>query len=195
MLVSRFVRTILLVAAPGAITASSASPMSDPEDAINADGLDKVKVRNTDSVYARPGPTLVRHARVAIDPVRVAFPEDREPQGAGSRTKRATDGLDRIRTDVGTVVGEQFSRELAQASCIAVASTLPDVRRVRARIRDLVVSAPAAMEPGRAGTHTMSAGEMTLVMELADSDAGAEPVRVCDRGRLATAVRPGGRAA
>jgi|SRR5277367_2602425 len=52
---------------------------------------------------------------------------------------------------------------------------------VRPKIIDLYVNAPDVMTPGRSRTYTMSAGRMTLVAELADSESGEVIARVLDR--------------
>jgi hypothetical protein len=57
----------------------------------------------------------------------------------------------------------------------------PDVLRVTAAIIDLYVTAPDVQRPGRNYTYAVSAGRMTLVAELRDSESGAILARVADR--------------
>ena len=57
----------------------------------------------------------------------------------------------------------------------------PDVLRVQANILNLYITAPDVMTPGRSVTFTASAGEMTLLAELSDSDSGQIIARVLDR--------------
>jgi len=177
----RFAQTLVLLTALGAVAALPATAKKDFEEATSADGLEKVKVKNIDLAYVRPGMTLAPYTKVLIEPVQVAFRKDFEPTKAGSRMKLTTDELEKIRTDVGKVVHAEFAKELAKGSYVTVAAAGPDVLRVRAEIKDLYVNAPDTMEPGRTRTYTMSAGEMTLVMELADSETDAVLARVYDR--------------
>jgi hypothetical protein len=57
----------------------------------------------------------------------------------------------------------------------------PDVLRVKASIVNLYVNAPDTMTAGRSRTYVVSAGEMTLIAELFDSESGAVLARVVDR--------------
>ncbi len=177
----RFAQLIVLLAALGVVSAVAAASKGNFEEATSADGLERVKVKSIDLVYVRPGATLAEYTKVMIEPVRVAFRKDFDPQKSRSRTRLTTDELERIRTDVGKIVYEQFVKELAKGSYVTVAAAGPDVLQVRAEIDDLYVSAPDTMEPGRSRTYTTSAGEMTLVMELVDSETGATLARVYDR--------------
>lgn len=177
----RFAQLIVLLAALGTVSAAPAASKRDFEEATSADGLEKIKVKNIDLAYVRPGATLAEYTKVMIEPVRVAFRKDFDPQQSRSRTRLTTDELEKIRTDVGKVVQEQFVRELAKGSYVTAAAAGPDVLQVRAEIVDLYVNAPDTLEPGRSRTYTMSAGEMTLVLQLADSETGAVLARAYDR--------------
>jgi hypothetical protein len=55
-----------------------------------------------------------------------------------------------------------------------------DVLRLRANIADLYVNAPDTMTAGRTRTYTVSAGQMTLIAELFDSESGQVLARVVD---------------
>jgi hypothetical protein len=55
------------------------------------------------------------------------------------------------------------------------------VLRVKIKILNLYVNAPDTMAAGRSRTFTVSAGEMTMFMELYDSETGAVLARVVDR--------------
>lgn len=151
------------------------------EEALSADGLEKIKVRNIDLVYARPGASLAAYSKVRISPVSVAFRKDFDPQKPGSRMKYAPEELDRIRTGVARIVEEEFTRELGRGSYATVQAAGHDVLDVRASIVDLYVNAPDTMDAGRSRTYTINAGEMTLVMELVDSMSGEVLARVYDR--------------
>jgi hypothetical protein len=57
----------------------------------------------------------------------------------------------------------------------------PDVLRVKPAIINLYVNAPDVPTAGRSRVYTVSAGEMTLVAELIDSETGEVDARVLDR--------------
>ena len=83
--------------------------------------------------------------------------------------------------DRARAVQEEFAKELQKSSAYKVASDAgPDVLRVKPRILDLYVNAPD-VGPGRTRTLVSSAGEMTLVAELADSASGQVLARVADQ--------------
>ena len=65
----------------------------------------------------------------------------------------------------------------------------PDVLLVRAAIVNLYITAPDVMTPGRTSVYTASAGEMTLLAELADSETGETIARVFDRYQARTTGR------
>ncbi len=187
-----FVRVLsrsLLVLSLLAPALAPAASKAAAEEAMSADGLAKIKVKGIDLVYARPGASLAGYSKVRIAPVSVAFRKDFDPTKTGSRMKLAPDELEKIRAGVGKIVEEEFAKELARGSYPTVTTAGPDVLDVRANIVDLYVNAPDTMEPGRSRTYTMNAGEMTLVMELADSASGEVLARVYDRREARDNVR------
>jgi hypothetical protein len=167
--------TLLVPAVAGAASKAAA------EEAMSAEGLQKIKVKGVDLAYARPGASLAAYTKVRIAPVQVAFRRDFDPNRSGSRMRIDPEELERIRADVAKIVQEAFARELARGSYAATDAAGAEVLDVRANIVDLYVNAPDTMEPGRTRTYTVSAGEMTLVMELADSASGEVLARVYDR--------------
>jgi Protein of unknown function (DUF3313) len=181
MSVQRVLSTLLLSACLLAPTLASAVSKADAEEAMSGDGLQKIKVKGIDLVYARPGASLASYSKVRISPVAVAFRKDFDPSKPGSRMKYASSDLEGIRADVGRIVYDAFAKELAKGSYVTSDASGPDVLDVRPSIADLYVNAPDTMEAGRTRTYSMNAGEMTLVMELADSASGEVIARVYDR--------------
>ena len=79
------------------------------------------------------------------------------------------------------VVHEEFVKELEKSSTYQVASGPgADVLRVKPRVLDLYMNAPD-VGPARSRTLVSSAGEMTLVADLADSTSGQVLARVADQ--------------
>lgn len=151
------------------------------EEAVSADGLERIKVKGVDQVYRAPGISLSGYARVRIEPVDVAFRKDFDPSRTTSRLRLTAKELEPLRERTGILVREEFSRELERGGYQITGEAGPDVLEVRARIADLYVNAPDTMEAGRTYSFTMSAGEMTLVLELRDSETGQVLARAYDR--------------
>jgi beta-galactosidase GanA len=157
-------------------------PRAQIEEAMSHDGLEKIKVKGIDLAYSRPGATLAGYNKLIIDPVEVAFRKDWDPNRTGSRMKVDAKDRENIRSGVAKVVQEEFAKEIGKGGTYQIVTEAgPDVLRLRASIADLYVNAPDTMSPGRTRTYTVSAGEMTLVAELVDSESGQVISRVIDR--------------
>ncbi len=174
-------RAMLVMAALLAAASATAATKAEREESMSADGLQKTKVKGIDLVYARPGASLAAYSSVKLEPVKVAFRKDFDPKKPGSQMRLNASELEKIRSDVGRIVSDAFTKELAKGSYPAVAASGADVLQVQVDIVDLYVNAPDTMSAGRSRSYTMSAGEMTLVMELADSATGQVLARVYDR--------------
>lgn len=165
----------------GAVNVTVAADKAAIEEAMSADGLQKTKVKGLDLAYVRPGESLAGYDKVLIDPVSVAFRKDFDPKRTGSRVPLNAAELQKIRDSVGRIVHDEFVKELGKGKIAIVNGPGAGTLEVRASITDLYVNAPDTMEPGRSTTYTMNAGEMTLVMELVDSQSGQVIARVYDR--------------
>lgn len=181
MKTTRIAQALMLVGALLTVAAIPAASVKDMAESMSADGLEQIKVKGIDLVYSRPGTQLASYSKLKIDPVQVAFRKDFEPKKTGSHMKLGTEELERIRSDVGKLVYEEFVKELGKSTYAKVEVAGPDVLHVRPSILDLYVNAPDSMEAGRSRTYTMSAGEMTLVMDIADSETGQVLARVYDK--------------
>lgn len=158
------------------------SPRAALEETMSYDGLQKVKVKGIDLAYARPGASLAGYDKIIIDPVEVSFRKDWDPSRTGSRMKITAKEREDIRSGVAKIVQEEFAKELGKGGAYQIVTEAgPDVLRLRADIADLYVNAPDLMTPSRTQTYTISAGEMTLVAELVDSESGQAIARVVDR--------------
>jgi hypothetical protein len=88
---------------------------------------------------------------------------------------------ERIRSGVAQIVQEEFVRELQSNSGYqVVTAAAPDVLRVKAHIANLYVNAPDTNATA-VRTYVITAGEMTLVAELYDSETGQVEARLVDR--------------
>jgi len=171
-----------LIALALGVTGSLAATKDDVDAAMSRDGLQRISVKGLDLAYARPGATLAAYKRVKLDPVDVEFDKSWDPERTGSRIKLSTDEREKIRSGVAKIVEEEFARELQKGGTYQIASdSAADVLRVKARILNLYVNAPSAGESARSRTYVSSAGRMTLMAELVDSESGQVLARVADR--------------
>ncbi len=178
----RSIHAALLLAAALLVNAAFAASTAKLEEAMSYDGLEKIRVKGIDLAYSRPGATLASYEKVQIDPIEVAFHKDWDPEKTGSRFKLSPQERETIRNGVAKLVHEQFVKELQANSGYQVVNAAgPDVLRVKAIIANLYVNAPDTMTAGRSRTYTSSAGQMTLIAELYDSETGEVLARVVDR--------------
>ena len=169
----------LCLALPGAAAFGANAKL---EEAMSHDGLQKISIKGIDLAYARPGAKLSTYKQVMIDPVQVAFSKSWAPKRTGSSLPLSEADRERIRSGVAKIVHEAFVRELQSNSGYQVVSAPgADVLRVRPDIANLYISAPDTGSPGRSRTYVVSAGEMTLVAELFDSETGQVQARLVDR--------------
>jgi len=161
------------------------------EAALSHDGLQKVKVKDVDAAYTRPGASLKGYTKVMLDPVEVQFSKSWDPNKTGSMFKVSASEREEIRKGVGEIVREEFTKQLqAKDGYQVVKAAGPDVLRAKASIVNLYVNAPdTGGAAGRSRTYTASAGEMTLYLELYDSESGQILARIVDR-RESRSVAP-----
>jgi hypothetical protein len=172
----------LLAAALVSAPAHSAS-QAEFDARMSHDGLQRVNVKGISLAYVRPGATLAGYKRVKIDPVEVAFHKNWNPTRPGSRIPIGAADREEIRTGLAKLVRDQFVSALGEKGRYPVVNESgPGVLRLKPYIANLVVNAPAPLSGG-APSHsfTMSAGEMTLLLELYDSESGQIIARVVDR--------------
>lgn len=156
------------------------------DEAMSYDGLQKINIKGIDMAYAMPGATLSGYSKVMIDPIGVRFHKNWKPTVTGSTRSLSSIDQQKIRENAAKVVYDAFVEELRKGGSTVVTEAGPDVLLVRAAIVNLYVTAPDVMTPGRTKVYTVSAGEMTLIAELADSETGETIARVVDRYQART---------
>jgi len=143
------------------------------------DGLQLVQRKGLDLLYVKPGATLSAYNKVMIDPVEVAFSKDWKP----SSMQVSARDREKIRTGLAEGFREVFIKELHEKGGYQVVDSAgPDVLRVTAGIIELYIEAPDTNRTSSISrSWVVSAGQMTLVGELRDSESGAILARVADR--------------
>ena len=146
------------------------------------EGLQPLKVKGLDLVYARPDADLGAYAKILLGAVTVAFRRDWERNGApGSRRPVSAADAQRIRDKLAKLVRAEVVQELEGGGYQLVDAAGDNVLEVDLAIVNLQVNAPD-IGVGRTTSYAVSAGEMTLVAELRDSGTG-EVVSGCSIGR------------
>jgi len=140
-----------------------------------ADGLYRVRTRRVSAAFLKPEADFSQYDAVMIDPVRVSY-------------KRGMLELDEQDVErFQSIFQQAFDSELSRSKVYRVVS-LPGPRtlRVSGQIVNLVVRVP----PFRGGEKNLvlDAGEMTLILDVRDSQSGEPLARVADRRR----IRPAG---
>ncbi|HWS78046.1 MAG TPA: DUF3313 family protein [Thermomonas sp.] len=149
--------------------------------AWSEDGLQNVKIKGLDVVYARPGSSLAGYTKVLLKPVEVAFRRDWGRPAAGTPGGRVrSEDAQRIRERLTAVMAEETLKVLAEGGYAVVDAPGDDVLEVDGAIRDLFITAPDIPSASFTRVYSVSAGEMTLVAELRDSVSGETLMRVYD---------------
>ena len=144
---------------------------------VNIEGLRQVPARNFEAAFVRPGVTFADYGKLMVDELELAF---RTPDREQNQFPLGEDQKTRFRAAMATAFGEELGKlEAAEI----VTEPGPDVLALHVRVQDIVARAPGRRvgAAGRAGFAMETAGDMTLVMELRDSQSGEILLRVFDR--------------
>lgn len=175
-------RTVALLASALLAASSVATAANQLDEAMSADGLAKVNVKGVELAYAKPGASLAGYNKIKLDAVEVAFSKSWDPQRTGTRLKLSSEERENIRSGIAKLVHEEFVKALQAKDGYQITSDAgPEVLRVKVNVINVYVNAPDTMTAGRSRSYTVSAGEMTLLAELFDSESGAVIARVVDR--------------
>ena len=148
-----------------------------PGGAVDIEGLQPLTARNFEAAYARPGVTFADYSKLMVEELELAF---RTPDREQNQFPLGEDQKTRFRAGMATAFGE----ELGKLEAVDVVTEPgPDVLALRVRVQDIVARAPGRRVGGggRAGFALETVGEMTLVLELKDSQSDEVLVRVFDR--------------
>jgi hypothetical protein len=169
---------LALVSVP-TVSAREAPPETSPE------GLVLQKNTRTRVVYLKPGATFTQYNRVAILDVLVEFEEDWQKDY--NRSRRGLEGrvsdtdIERMKTGLAAEFRKIFTDELQNEGGYQVVTTAgADVLVLRPALVNVEVSAPDLMSAGINSTVVRSAGQMTLLLELWDSETNTLLARIMD---------------
>jgi len=151
------------------------------------DGLVRAKGSRFDDIWVKPDIDMAGYDALLIEDVRVAYkrkPNARRYSTAGSNFALDPGQIEALKALLRETLIEQIgeSKEWTLASAAG-----PNVLMIEPGLVDLVVKVPTDAPPNST-VYTTSAGEVTLLLELRDSETGELLARVADRSE---ARRPG----
>lgn len=173
----------LALASVGCVGSAERKPLevaTGDEAGITHDGLVRMTGSALEGVWVKPGADVRPFSRLLIGDVRMAY---KRPPRSG-RSTRARSDFPLSRTQVERL--ERLLREAlverieASESWSLAEEPGADVLLVEPSLIDLVVNVPPAEQPNQM-TFTASTGEVTLVLELFDSETSEILARAADR--------------
>jgi hypothetical protein len=162
-----------------------------PTSAWSEGGLVKMNTKGLDVVYAKPGASLAEYHQVLLHPISVSFSrnwEQRVTSGTSMRISAADS--QRIKDKLSALLREEVAKQLNEGGYKMATSAGDDVLDVTMAIVNLYVTAPDVKTAGVKSTYAVSAGEMSLVVELRDSVTGDVIARAFDRALARESFRP-----
>jgi len=149
---------------------------------ISDDGLHLVKDSKLAVVYVEPGADLGEYKRIMLISPEVAFKKNWERDlKSRSASKLSTVNTKKIKKDLAQEFETVFTEKLTSGGYELVEEAASDVLLVRPSIVNLDITAPNQHGSGRSSSYARSAGEMTLYIELFDSETGDLIAKAVDR--------------
>jgi len=150
--------------------------------AVDEDGMQLVKDTRNTTVYADPGADLGIYKKIWLQDATVSFKKNWQRDQNRSRPFKVTDkDVARIKEDVATLFRQVFEEQLREGGYELVDAAGPDVLLIKPAIVNLDVVAPDTNTPARTEQYSESAGQMTLKLELYDSETNDLIVKASDR--------------
>ena len=172
------IRLGILVLVAAAASACGPQPTQPkPAGEVNIEGLQAVSARNFEAAFVRPGVRFADYRKLMVDELELAF---RTPDREQNQFPLGEDQKTRFRAAMATAFGEELGK---LQTVEVVTGPGSDVIALHVRVQDIVARAPGRRvgAGGRAGFALETVGEMTLVLELRDSESNEVLVRVFDR--------------
>jgi hypothetical protein len=176
--------TGLFLSAVAGLALSLSAAASDDLPEITVEGLHKLKDTNLGLVYALPEADLGVYQRIKLLEPSVAFKKNWQRNQNRSYTfKVRTSDMEEIKANLAELFMEVFTEELTAGGYELTEEVGEDVLLVRPAIVNLDITAPDTNTPNRTYQFSESAGEMTLYVELYDSETSSLIAKAMDRKR------------
>lgn len=165
-----------------AVYSLSALAKSKDYPAISDDGLHLVDDTKLAVVYAEPGADLSIYKRIKLVAPDIAFKKNWE-RDLKSRSASKISGVNtkKIKQDLADMFAAIFYDTLTEGGYELVSDDAEDVLLIRPSIINLAITAPEQHGTGRSNSYARSAGEMTLYLELYDSETNDLIAKAVDR--------------
>jgi hypothetical protein len=185
------VAVLMLATLPFAAGAADPKPSAAQqlEAFLTSGGLQPVEVKGIDLAYMRPDASLKGYRKIMFTSIQVSFVRDFGRGGAG-RTRVSPAEMQRIRERLTETLREEATAELAKSGYQVVDAPGDDVLAIDLGIANLNITAPDTMANAGVRIFALSAGEMTLVSEISDSQSGEVLVRAYDREQADESITP-----
>jgi len=184
MQISRFTRNALAL---GVLMLLAATPLQAKKQElpdVTIEGLHRVPDTKLAIVYADPDADLKPYTKVMLLDAFVAFRKnwERDQRSRSTSSLRITSrDIERIKNAMAEEFRSVFTDVLESNGFPVVDQTGEDVLLVRPAIINLDPAAPDLKRPGISYSYAASAGEMTLYVELYDSQTGDLLAKALDR--------------
>jgi hypothetical protein len=148
-----------------------------PTGDVNVEGLREVSARNFESAFIRPGLDFSLYNKLMVNELELAF---RTPDRTQNQFPLGEDQKTRFRAEMAVAFGEELGK---MQNLELVTEPGPEVLDLNVRVQDIVAGSPGTRvgAMGRASFALETVGQMTLVLELRDSESEEVLVRVFDR--------------
>jgi hypothetical protein len=174
---------ILFLSAGCASTTPPPTMQAGPNAEVTVDGLYRMDNSVMAMGYMKPDLDLRHYTKIMLDPVTVAYQKD-----PGNRRSRTTgqapnfalrpSQMDDLKSWFQEAVVEALTEDDGYEM---VETPAPDVLLVTVKLIDLIVRIPTQNTSGRSRSATSSYGEVTLIVEVRDSETGEILARAADR--------------
>ncbi|GGP18923.1 DUF3313 family protein [Silvimonas iriomotensis] len=145
------------------------------------EGLQPVSAQGFDLVYAKPGTSLTGYHNILLSPIPASFRSGWEKRSAtGSQLPNRTKDIQAIKDQLADAIRQEFTRQLTAGGYTLVDAAGEGVLTVNLAVVNLDIAAPNIPSAGRTKTYATSAGEMSLVADLRDSQTGEVLMRIYD---------------
>jgi hypothetical protein len=151
-----------------------------PKGDVNIEGLQSVTAKNFEAAFVRPGVDFSNYNKLLVNELELAF---RTPDRSQNQFPLGEDQKTRFRAAMAVAFGE----ELGQLQNLEIVTEPgPDVLDLNVRVQDIVARSPGTSmgAMGRASIALETVGELTLVIELRDSESEEVLVRAIDRSAV-----------
>lgn len=143
--------------------------------ATNFDGLQEIKSKHFSAAFVRPGVDFSDYRELLLTESELAF---RTPDRTKQQFPLTQEQKDRFRQLLDT----QFADELANSNALQLTSSAgPKVLKLEVRVQDIVATVPPRSVGGVGDIALHALAEVTLVIEISDSESDEVLARVFDR--------------